>query len=244
MKTPSRGWPLLQHTGWSALVAGVCAGLLLTLAQQAWVVPHITEAERFETLRHETGTQGTSNKAHTPIPPSGGGEDPPESAHSWRRTGMRAVGNGILGVGFGLLLVSAMTLRIRHGDSQGIPAGLLWGMAGWTAFSLAPALGLPPQLPGVPQASVGLRQGWWIATAVTTAFGLAVLAFAPTRFKAVGAALLLAPHILEAPSPPLSSIVLPPDLPARFTAAVLATSALFWATLGAIAGWMNQKFRH
>src|SRR3974390_3265881 len=40
--------------------------------------------------------------------------------------------------------------------------GLMWGLAGFAVFTLAPGLGLPPELPGVPAAPLLSRQLWWV----------------------------------------------------------------------------------
>ena len=59
-------------------------------------------------------------------------------------------------------------------------------MAGFAVFMLAPSLGLPPELPGMPAAELGPRQVWWLLTAAATAAGLALLAFRRTPVWAVG----------------------------------------------------------
>ncbi|MGV8769566.1 CbtA family protein, partial [Pseudomonas aeruginosa] len=52
---------------------------------------------------------------------------------------------------------------------------LLWGLAGYAVFCLAPSLGLTTELPGTAAADLVQRQYWWIATAAATAVGLALL---------------------------------------------------------------------
>ncbi|MEI2612914.1 MAG: CbtA family protein [Candidatus Promineifilaceae bacterium] len=40
------------------------------------------------------------------------------------------------------------------------------------AFQLAPAFGLPPELPGMAAADLGARQVWWCGTALATGVGI------------------------------------------------------------------------
>ena len=54
---------------------------------------------------------------------------------------------------------------------------MFWGFAGFAVFTLAPGLGLPPELPAMPAADLGDRQIWWTATVLATAVGLALIAF-------------------------------------------------------------------
>jgi len=51
-------------------------------------------------------------------------------------------------------------------------SGLLWGAAGFLIFSGSPALGLPPELPGMTAAALDARQTWWIGTVIATAIGI------------------------------------------------------------------------
>src|SRR6202030_4532419 len=58
-------------------------------------------------------------------------------------------------VGFALLLVGAYAVSGRAVDAR---EGLLWGIAGFAAFALAPAFGLPPELPGSVAADLVARR--------------------------------------------------------------------------------------
>ena len=87
--------------------------------------------------------------------------------------------------------------------ASGIGARACFGA--WPAFAvftLAPGLGLPPELPAMPAAELGARQLWWIATAVATALALGLLFYRRSPFAAVAAvALLVVPHLIGAPQP-------------------------------------------
>ncbi len=145
----------------------------------------------------------------------------------------------ITAFGFALLLIAGFAVR------GGIDwkAGILWGIAGFIAFSLAPSIGLPPEPPGAFAAPVPSRQIWWVATTAGTSFGLILLAFkrgAP--WKAVGVAVIALPHIIGAPHPEKLGGLAPEELMHVFVAAALASSAIFWVVLGACSGYFFKRF--
>lgn len=118
--------------------------------------------------------------------------------------------------------------------------GLVWGAAGYLAFSLAPALLLPPELPGGISAGLASRQAWWLGTAAATAGGLALIAFAPMPLaKLGGLCLVVLPHVIG-PHHPVGGTA-PPELQTEFTVASLAATAVFWIVLGAASGWLYQR---
>ena len=122
--------------------------------------------------------------------------------------------------------------------------GVVWGIAGFSAFALAPALGLAPELPGMMAADLVARQGWWIMTAIATVAVLALMTFGQTWvWRIVGIVALAAPHIIGAPHPESIGSAVPPALASHFVAASLVTAAVFWATLGWFAGtfWSRQS---
>lgn len=220
----------------AALVAGFVACLAVTAAQQAVVVPLILKAETFEEA-------GAAPHEH------GGGGQPAAHHHdeeTWRptdgleRVAYTALANLGFGVGFGLLLVAAIALSGRAVDAR---TGLLWGGAGFVAFALAPALGLPPELPGSVAAAVAPRQAWWFGTAAATAAGLALIVFGrSSAWKALGVLALVLPHAIGAPHPAGHEAgAAPPELAARFAVLSLATTAVFWAVLGAVSGAVYRR---
>ncbi|UXN73745.1 CbtA family protein [Devosia sp. A8/3-2] len=80
--------------------------------------------------------------------------------------------------------------------------GLLWGAAGFVTFSLAPAYGSAPELPGMPAADLFARQLWWTGTALATGAAFVLLAKARASWAiAVSVALIAAPHIRRARGP-------------------------------------------
>ena len=74
----------------------------------------------------------------------------------------------ITGAGFALLLAGVSLLT-------GLPItpknGLIWGICGFLAATVAPGAGLAPELPGMPAGDLVLRQVWWVATIIATGAG-------------------------------------------------------------------------
>jgi len=119
-----------------------------------------------------------------------------------RRTGRAhcytLIADILTGIGFALLLAAGLTLR---GGEVTWRAGLFWGLAGFAAFTIAPGLGLPPQVPGSETASLFERQAWWLVTAVSTGCALALFSFTRRAPWAILAALLIVlPHLYGRPS--------------------------------------------
>src|SRR5262245_49917981 len=137
----------------AALLAGALSGTLLFIYRHFAVVPLITAAEAFEAPDH----------AHSGWKPENG----------WERNFFTAAGTILTGIGFAALLLSAVTLG---GFGFDVRRGLLWGLAGFACFSVAPALGLPPEPPGVPVADLRARQLWWAFTVCATTLGLMLIA--------------------------------------------------------------------
>lgn len=203
-----------------ALVAGLLAGLVAALLNLWTLAPLILEAEGFE----------------APHAQDGGEEHSRAAAPASRGLGTVAA-TLVAYAGFGLLLGAAMALAARSGVALDARRGLLWGLAGFAALHLAPAVGLPPELPGLSAAELPARQAWWALTVAATALGLALLAFGRGAAQAaLGAALVLLPHALGAPQPPSHEGALPPGLAAAFATRALGVAALSWALLGALAG--------
>jgi cobalt transporter subunit CbtA len=144
--------------------------------------------------------------------------------------------------GFSLALGAAMAAASRSGHRLDARTGLLWGLAGFAAVQLAPAVGLPPELPGMDGASLAARQSWWVLCVGSTAFGLAALAFGRGWvWLALGAALILLPHAWGAPQPPGHESLVPPELATAFATRSLGVAALSWAVLGTLTGLLAER---
>ncbi len=229
--------PVFRTIVFAAALAGLLAGVLLSLVQQFSTVPLILQAEVFE--------QGAA-----PMPEMAAGADHDHAMHehehvAWapqdglERTLFTFVANIIVGVGFALLLVAGFVLR---GRAIGWQQGLWWGLAGFAVFMLAPSIGLPPELPGMPAAPLGPRQIWWLLTVASTATGLGLLAFRRTPLlAAVAVALLVMPHLVGAPQPAAAESAVPEALHHQFVVAVTITSLLFWTVLGVLSALFFQR---
>ena len=146
------------------------------------------------------------------------------------------------GIGFALILVAVSEFA---GGISSWRSGMLWGFAGFAVFTLAPGLGLPPELPAMPAADLVARQTWWIATVVATAAGLALVAFRGTVvLSIVGVALIVAPHIIGAPQPESHASPIPEDLHHQFVVATTVTNLVFWVLLGGLVGIVRSRFTH
>lgn len=220
----------------SALLAGVVAGLLMTLVQWKAVVPLILEAERYEAT--------TARSAVSDPHDHGAGES--HDAHgTFNSTLERNLITGLvtllMAIGYGLLL-GACLARLRH---SGWHMGLMLGLAGFCIFQLAPALGLPPLPPGAPAADLAPRQVWWIGTAAATAAGLACAYRALTRRSPrlwlLGAVLLAGPHAIGAPVPPPGPNPVPAALLRDFAVVSMASAAFFWLVLGTVQGYVFER---
>ena len=145
---------MIKRIAQTAGFAGLLAALLLTLLQILWVTPLILEAETYEKSEpvaaqpHEHAP-GVAAHVHD--------EEAWEPEDGWQRTLSTTGGNLVVAVGFALMLAGLFTLRAPGQTWQ----GLLWGLAGYAVFCLAPSLGLPPELPGTAAADLVQRQYWW-----------------------------------------------------------------------------------
>ena len=119
---------------------------------------------------------------------------------------------------------------------------MLWGAAGYLVFFVAPALGLPPELPGTEAAPLRDRQIWWTVAVVLSAAGLGLAAFAKNiALRVLGLALIAAPHIVGAPVPAIHGGTAPPDLASAFMRAAYLANAAFWLALGTLVGGFSGK---
>jgi cobalt transporter subunit CbtA len=224
----------------AAALAGMLAGLLLTAVQQIQVSQIILKAEVYE------DAAAASQPAHVHASVEQEHHEHEHEHEVWQpangaeRTLFTALANISLAVGFGLLLGAAICLR---GEVSGWRAGLLWGVAGYTVFFVAPSLGLPPEVPGTEAAPLADRQLWWLITVGMTASGLSLLIFARTwQVKILGAILLGVPHLIGAPQPQVHASAAPAELAHAFIYATAIANAVFWLALGSLMGFFYKKF--
>ena len=141
-----------------------------------------------------------------------------------------------------MLLIAASEL---FGGLGGWRQGVFWGLAGFVVFTLAPGLGLPPELPAMPAADLGTRQVWWVGTVAAAAVALGLLFYNRSLIAVVVAiALLVVPHVVGAPQPVSHESPIPEGLHHSFVVAVVMTTLVFWALLGGLAGFFRGRFIH
>jgi cobalt transporter subunit CbtA len=210
-----------------AIVSGTVAGLLWFGAQSVAVIPLIQKAEVYESA-HEAA-HGTHDED---------GEWKPKDG--WQRNSLTAIATVLTGIGEAAILFGVVFFSGRRLDARN---GALWGLAAFTCLTLAPGLGLPPQPPGVPVASLALRQIWWGATVFATALGLYCIAASrlPWLMRIGGILCLALPHTIGAPQAAGEAVV-PEQLVRQFTIASLATSFLFWVVVGIAGGIINEQY--
>ncbi|GLS46168.1 CbtA family protein [Methylobacterium brachythecii] len=229
----------------AALVAGFLAAVVATGLQFALTSPLILKAEVYE-------EQDAKHTALEALPFAGlivhahGGENHEHGAAAeWQpapgfeRMAYTGLATLVGGVGYALLLGAVMLALRREPTPE---AGLAVGIAGFLTVALAPAMGLPPELPGMGSAALGVRQAWWVMTALATGIGIYLIAVRRVALSiAGGLVLIVAPQLVGAPIV-IEESRLPAALAAQFAARSLGISLVFWAVIGLAYGWAWHLF--
>jgi cobalt transporter subunit CbtA len=235
---------MLRRIFLTALIAGTIAGLFAAGLQHLKLIPLIAAAEVYEAAGAQADHQHGAAPAHDAATAAHDAATSEwEPAPGIERAFYTLMADLLAGIGFALLLAGAVALARSRGYAINARSGLLWGAAGFAVFALAPAIGLPPELPGMSAAELAARQQWWLLTAAATAAGLGVVIFArPTPLRVAGAALIVLPQLIGAPAAPHGATGVPAELAAEFATASLATAAAFWLLLGSVSGWLYRRF--
>ena len=234
----------------AALLAALCAGLVTSAIQHFRVTPIILHAESFEGEGgHSHGAEAVADHVDAPGTPAHSHDvvaateaAPQEWApqDGFERTAYTTLATVLAAAGFALVIGAvSMFANIPITFAN----GFLWGFAGFLTFSLAPAYGLAPELPGMPAADLVARQIWWTGTALAT--GGAILLLAKIRANwafAVAVALVVAPQVIGAPASPDEPSAVPAHLATEFAAITLGTSFVFWLLLGGLFGKFSDLF--
>jgi cobalt transporter subunit CbtA len=228
----------------AALVAGFFAACVASILQLALTSPLILEAEKYEkhaalepetspwpivlAHAHEKAEAGASTK-----------EDEWQPGAGLPRMAFTGLATLVTGVGYALLLGAALLACRREATPS---EGFRFALGGFLAVSLAPAIGLPPELPGMEAGPLAARQAWWVATVLATGVGLYLAAIVRSRAAVVaGLALIVAPHLVGAPHQAEAGSALPATYAAQFAARSLAIAFVFWTVLGLSFGWAWQR---
>jgi cobalt transporter subunit CbtA len=233
----------------SAALAGVVVGTAVTAAQMVGTAPLIQQSEVYERKAEAPTAASPAAAAATPAGHNHASHDHAAAAHdhvaAWepapglQRNAFTFGANILTAIGFGMLLTGIFALRGRPVEWR---EGLLWGLGGFVVFTVAPGLGLPPELPGMPVADLTLRQSWWIGTAAATAAGIGLLTFRREAWAAtLGLGLIALPHLIGAPQAAEAHSDVPRALLHHFVVAATVTSLLFWALLGVASSLAFRK---
>jgi cobalt transporter subunit CbtA len=205
----------------AVILAGLCAGIIMSGIQHFKLVPLISIAESFEKPETECvqTMPGMDMCGESWMP-----------AEGFQRIAATTATTMLIGAGYALLLagISLITgLRITKQN------GLIWGLCGFLAICLAPAAGLPPELPSMPVADLHTRQIWWTATATLTGVALYLIAGRTEPWaKPLAVFAIALPQLFSLPQPIPHQTELAPLLAAQFVSASIAANAVFWALIG------------
>src|SRR5712671_2082721 len=142
---------MLRRIFLTALIAGTMAGLFAAGLQHLKLIPLIAAAEVYEAAGAQADHQHGAAPAHDAAAAEW------EPAPGIERAGYTLMADLLAGIGFALLLAGAVALARLRGYAIDARSGLLWGAAGFAVFALAPAIGLPPELPGMSAAEWASR---------------------------------------------------------------------------------------
>ena len=230
---------LFRRIFFAAVLAGAVAGLASAAIQQWRVVPLILEAELYEiddahALEHAADAVPAAPHVHEAEE-----AEPWAPADGFERTFYTVLATLLTGLAFGLVLAA---ISVLMGMPVTLGNSVYWGLGGFVTFSLMPAIGLSPELPGMVAADLATRQIWWWGTVLAT--GIALLSLAKMRNLpglAIAIVILLIPHIVGAPLPPDEPSDVPAHLATAFAANALFSSLAFWLILSAIYGWLADR---
>ena len=217
----------------SAFAIALVTGIFYSAYQAYFITPIILNSEVYEVVE-------ATNVHHIEEVEAWAPKDGVER-HSWN-----FMSNFLICFAYALILLCAMSVRSSVNALQ----GLFWGIAAYLIIFVAPALGLPPEIPGMEAAQLEGRQAWWIITVFITTISLWLLAFYGIAQKIVAVVLIITPHLLGAPQPETHGFVsTDPIAVANLTALwhdfILQTSianALLWVIIGVLAGFLVKKY--
>jgi len=218
----------LQKLFFAALIAGLIGGFFASALNISVTVPMILQAEVYE---------HTTEHAHAG---EHGAHEHPEVSTFARNT-LTVVGMILAYVGFAFMMTVLAELK---GSLTSWKSGLAWGGAGYLVFSLVPALGLPPELPGMPAADLLQRQVWWIACAACTAGAILLALNYRSPLALFGAAALVAmPFLVGAPAISEAATLVPEALHHQFVIGTLAANLVTWLAMGLSLGMLRSPGR-
>lgn len=213
------------------LLTGVISGSLLTLLQSFTVIPLIQQAEQYEEwvpASSEMESHHDDSFAQEDWKPDEG----------WERLGFTWLANLSIASGFGLMMAGIMALHRPRSWAHSI----LFAACGYYAFFLAPALLLPPELPGSESPHLAHRQATWLFTVLASLAGLGIMGFVQKlSHRLLGLAALAAPFLIFTPLEVHYAAPVPPELITRFTWLAGVTNSAHWLILGFSTYWISLR---
>lgn len=232
-----------------SVLAGVIVGTATTVFQYVSVTPLILQAEVFEQAGEAESIaviveeqSGTAAAIHTDATGHVHDEEAWGPTDGLQRNLFSWLANVLTATGFAFILTGLMSLKT---NPIGYTEGLLWGLAGFVTVTLAPGIGLPPELPGTPAADLNARQLWWSYTVIATGGGLALINYKRQTWAfALAAALIVSPHLIGAPHPSHGEVGLAPAaLESKFIVMATLMSLVSWVLLGPLCQIFLNRFR-
>lgn len=213
----------------SAFVIAIIAGAIFSIYQTVFITPIILEAETYEV------SEPIVDQVEVWSPDEG-----------IERLGWSFLSNFLVCFSYALILLSFMSFK----PPSTAFIGLFWGGSAYLIIFAAPALGLPPEIPGMEAAYLEGRQGWWIITIILTALSLWLIAFENIVNKVIGLVLMTVPHIIGAPQPEIHgfdndnpiAVAALTDLWHQFILQSSLANALLWVCIGLAAGILTKKY--
>ena len=206
----------------TALLAGLLAGLCLFAIQRSTTLPLIHAAETYE--KADSVESRSDAFAKEPL-----------------RSISTLLGDVFMAVGFALIVTGIYTVN----GSDRWEFGLLIGLAGFVTFDLAPAVVVPPAVPGMEVAALSLRQTGWLVAVASTITGLILFFYLSGLARLCGLLFLVLPGVvfrvfvrLAAPSTPIHSLAL---LDRAFVTRTLGVMLVFWLILGTLSGFLFTR---
>lgn len=228
-----------------ALLVALISGLVLTVAQRFQVIPIILGAEAFEVEEAAPDAALLGSSHHVAE------EQAWAPASMFERTLFTFISNLLTAIGFSLILLAVMLAAWSYklASQFNWQWGLLWGLAGYIVFWLAPAIGLPPEIPLSAAAPLESRQVWWIFAVICAAVSIGGLAFAPSPWRWLAPVFFIVPHISGAPHPEGALFAEQPPAAAaeleilaqQFIGATAIANGVFWLVMGITAAWSIRK---
>ncbi len=179
--------------------------MLLTVVQGIELIPLLHDSEARQ-LNSSSSSVATDPLNSQPSQSHDAQASPPAPSHE--RQLYTLLTNTIISWGYALVICATMALHHLHSTRPPVTraSGLIWGLAGYIAFYVAPTMAIPPQTPaseifltdGLLSLSLPLQKTAWLAVSITTAAGIAGIYYAKGQKKLWGAAVLILPQLLLA----------------------------------------------